>query len=285
VVVSRVRILSDSACDLPEDECRRYGVDLVPLSIRFENEEFTDRVTISTQEFWDRCLAQATLPETSAPSPGSFLEAFDRAADEGATGVIVVSISSKLSGTYQSAMVAAAAYQRLPVAVIDSCSVSMAQGLIAVTLSELATEGYSFDELVATGEQLVAKTGVAAMLATLDHLIKGGRIGGAKAFVGQMLSVKPLIQLRDGVVSEAGRQRTTAKALRQIVDELKAHQPLDRIAIVHANSPFVESLSEMLADVTVNHPLIVASIGPTVGTHGGPGVIGVTWLETFDDVR
>jgi DegV family protein with EDD domain len=283
--MTKVKILSDSACDLPDTECARLGVDLVSLSVRFGNDEFTDRVTITTDEFWELCLTQRVLPETAAPSPGAFLTAFAKAVEEGASAVIVVTLSSKLSGTFQSAKIAADAFQGIPVFVLDSEAVSMGQGVIVAALAEEALAGRSFDELVTLGQVLVTKTGVVAMLDTLDHLIKGGRVGGAKAFIGQMLSIKPLIRLRDGEVSEAGRQRTVSKALRHIADEVKARGSLDRIAVIHANSPHVAALTELVAGISVNHPLIVASIGPTVGTHGGPGAIGIAWLETYDELR
>lgn len=274
-----ISILCDSGCDIPDDWRQRLNIGLVSLSIRFGDEEFTDRVTLSPAQFWERCAAAPSLPETAAPSPGAFLAAYEAAADSGATGIIVVTISAALSATFESARLAAEGFDRIPVFVLDSRAVSMAQGLLAIELAERAQAGADFDELVALARTLPDKVGVEAMLATLEHLIKGGRIGGAKALIGQVLAIKPLLRLKDGLVTEAGRQRTTTKALRALVEAAAQHQPLSRISVVHANSPEVATLTAMLAEIPVAHPLIVADIGPTVGTHGGPGLIGVTWLE------
>jgi len=274
-----IKILCDSGCDIPEDVRQAANIGLVSLSIRFGDDEYTDRVTISTQEFWQRCATSPTLPETAAPSPGAFLAAYEAAAAEGATGIIVVTISAALSATYESARVAASSFDTIPVFILDSRAVSMAQGLLALELNERAQAGATFEELCDYGRTLPDKVGVVAMLATLEHLIKGGRLGGAKALLGTMLNIKPLLQLKDGLVTEAGRQRTTSKALAALVAMAAEHQPLRRVAIVHAASPEVDALTELVASLAVATPLIVADIGPTVGTHGGPGLIGLTWLE------
>jgi len=277
--VAHIQILCDSGCDLPLSERTRLGIGLVSLSIRFGAEEFTDRVDLSPEEFWERCAGAATLPEMAAPSPGAFLAAYEAAAAAGATGIIVVTISAALSATYESARVAAEGFDAIPVHIVDTRAVSMAEGLIAIDLAEAAAAGADFDALVARATSLVPKVGVGAMLVTLEHLIKGGRIGGAKALLGQVLSIKPLLKLENGVVTEAGRQRTTAKALRALVDMVQAAAPLSRLAIMHANSPDLETMKELLSAVPVAHPIVVADIGPTVGTHGGPGLIALAWLE------
>lgn len=280
-----VRILADSACDIPDAELKRLAIGLVSLTIRFGDEEFVDRVTMDSAAFWRRCQSSPSLPETAAPSPGAFVAAFDQCCDEGATGIIVVTISGALSATYQSALVGAASYTRVPVHVVDSRAVSMAQGFIAMELAERALDGASLADLVALSDLLVPRVGVVAMLATLDHLIKGGRIGGAKALLGQVLAVKPLLRLENGVVAEAGRQRTTAKALRALIDEVVKHQPLARLCIVHANSPELAAVQSLVAGIAVEHPVLIADIGSTVGTHGGPGLIGLTWLEAGRTAR
>jgi DegV family protein with EDD domain len=274
----------DSACDLPQSELDRLQITMVSLSIRFGDEEFVDRVTLSTEEFWRRCAQSRTLPETSAPSPGAFRAAYEAAAAEGCGGVVVIALSSALSGTYQSALVAAEAVSDLiDVRVIDSLAVSMAQGLLVIDVAERALEGATLDELEHLALAQRSHVGVVAMLDTLDHLIKGGRVGGAKALIGQVLSIKPLLELRDGVVAEAGRQRTTSRAMASIAATAKSHAPLRRLALVHAQSNQVATLSAMVADLDTEYPMLIADMGPTVGTHGGPGLIGLTWLEARPD--
>ena len=259
---------------------------MVSLSIRFGDEEFVDRVTLSIEEFWRRCAQSRTLPETSAPSPGAFRAAFEAAAHDGCTGVIVLTLSADLSGTYQSAVVARDALGDLiDVRVIDTRAVSMAQGLLVIEIAEMAREGASLDDLERHALDCRSRVGVLAMLDTLDQLIKGGRVGSAKALFGQVLSIKPLLELRDGLVAEAGRQRTTARAMAAIAATARGHAPLRRFALIHAQSAQVATLSALVADVETEFPMLVADMGPTVGTHGGPGLIGLTWLEASPQNR
>jgi DegV family protein with EDD domain len=278
--MARIRVVTDSACDIPEEIAQRLSIDIVSLSIRFGDEEFTDRVDLSPSEFWAKCKASKTLPETAAPSPGAFQAAYERAKSDGCDGVIVITLSALLSATHQSAVLGAEAVKdAIEVRVVDSKAVSMAQGLMVIDVAELASTGADLDALVSDAESLVPKVGVVAMLDTLEHLIKGGRVGGARALLGQVLSIKPLLELKDGVVAEAGRQRTRSKALVAIADVAKSHAPLKRLALVHGASSEVANLEALVNDVETQNPIIVTDMGPVVGTHGGPGIIGLCWIE------
>ena len=278
--MSRIRVVTDSASDLPEAFARRLDVDVVSLTIRFGDEEFTDRVDLTPDLFWAKCKSSKTLPETAAPSPGAFQAAYERARSDGCDGVIVLTLSSLLSATHQSATLAAEAVAGvIDVRVLDTLNVSMGQGLIVIDVAELAPTGASLDELVAHAESLMPKAGVVAALDTLEHLIKGGRVGGAKALLGQVLSIKPLIELKDGIVAEAGRQRTRAKALNAVANVARSHAPLRRLALIQGACTDVAALKALIADIPSEFPLIITDIGPVVGTHGGPGIIGLTWIE------
>jgi DegV family protein with EDD domain len=278
--MARIRVVTDSACDVPEEIARRLNIDIVSLSIRFGDEEFTDRVDLSPEAFWAKCKASKTLPETAAPSPGAFQAAYERAIADGCDGVIVLTLSALLSATNQSAVLGAEAVtDKLPVRVVDTKAVSMAQGLLVIDVAEMAVTGADLEQLVAHAESLVAKVGVVAMLDTLEHLIKGGRVGGARALLGQVLSIKPLLELKDGVVAEAGRQRTRSKALVAIAEVARSHAPLKRLALVHGASSEVANLESLVKDVSTQNPIIVTDMGPVVGTHGGPGIIGLCWIE------
>jgi DegV family protein with EDD domain len=278
--MARIRVITDSACDVPEEIARRLDIDIVSLTIRFGDEEFTDRVDLSPTQFWAKCKKSKTLPETAAPSPGAFQHAYERAKADGCDGVIVLTISAALSATNQSAQLAATTItNEIPVRIVDTKAVSMAQGLLAIEVGELALTGASLDELVEHAEALKSKVGVVAMLDTLEHLVKGGRIGGARALLGQVLSVKPLLELKDGVVAEAGRQRTRAKALQAIVDVAKSHTPLRRLALVHGDAQDIKTTQDMVAQIPTEFALIVTDMGPVVGTHGGPGIVALCWIE------
>ncbi len=275
-----IRVVTDSACDIPEEIARRLDIDIVSLSIRFGDDEFTDRVELTPSAFWAKCKASKVLPETAAPSPGAFQAAFERAKADGCDGVIVLTLSAALSATHQSALLAAdTVAETIAVRVIDTKAVSMAQGLLAIDVAELAQTGATLDQLVEHAQSLISKVGVCAMLDTLEHLVKGGRVGGARALLGQVLSIKPLLELKDGVVAEAGRQRTRAKALSAIAAVARSHAPLRRLAVVHGDAQDVSAFAALIADIPTEFPPIVADIGPVVGTHGGPGIIGVCWVE------
>ena len=186
--VSNVRIVTDSACDLPAEVAGELGITIVPLSIRFGDEEFIDREELSVAEFWTRCVNMSTLPETAAPAPGQFEAVYRKLAAEGATGIVVISLSGQLSATIQSAELAARsviddADTDLDVRIVDSRTVSMGIGTIAVACARAAAEGASIDDVEALAIDLSDRTRVFAALDTLDNLKKGGRIGGAKAFL------------------------------------------------------------------------------------------------------
>lgn len=278
--MAKILIVSDSASDIPVDIAERLNIDIVPLTIRFGDEEFVDRFELTPEEFWAKCKASPVLPETAAPSPGAFQAAFERAKAAGADGVLAVTLGSKLSATHQSATLAAQAVaDQLPVRVLDTNAVTMAEGMIAIDLAEKALGGATLDDLYDRGVELASKTGVAGTIDTLEHLIKGGRLKGAKAIFGSVLSIKPLLELRDGLVEEAGRARTRTKAFAALVEKAKAAGPLDRIAVSHGSSSDVEVIAEMLRAIPSTHPLVVTDIGSTVGTHGGPGIVGVSWIS------
>jgi DegV family protein with EDD domain len=274
--MARIRVVTDSACDLNADLATERGVAIVPLSIRFGSEEFVDGSTLSTDDFWARCAASPVLPETSAPSPGAFQAAFVAAADDGYDGVLSISLSAGVSATYQAAVTAAKTVgDRIPVRTIDSRSMTMGQGLMALDLAELAAGGASLDELTARAEQLIPRTRVFGVVDTLEHLEKGGRIGGARALLGSLLSIKPVVTLVDGVVAEESKQRTRSRSLRYLADKAKTAAPLSRLAVCNGAAADIDEFLEMIEGVQTQHPLVVVDLGPVVGTHTGPGTIGV----------
>ena len=274
--MARIRVVTDSACDLSAELAAEHGVTIVPLSIRFGTEEFVDGSTLSTDDFWARCAASPVLPETSAPSPGAFQEAFLAAADEGYEGVLSISLSAGVSATYQAAVTAAnAVADRIPVRTVDSRLLTMGQGLIALDVADLAGLGATLDELAARAVQLIPRTSVFGVVDTLEHLEKGGRIGGARALLGSLLSIKPVVTLVDGVVAEESKQRTRARSLRYLADKARDSAPLSRLAVCNGAATDIDSFLGMIEGVRSEHPLVVVDLGPVVGTHTGPGTIGL----------
>ncbi|HEX4863178.1 MAG TPA: DegV family protein [Acidimicrobiales bacterium] len=274
-----VRVVTDTACDLPDDIVNEFGIGLVPLRIRFGSEEFVDRVELSTKEFWARCASFDGLPETSAPSPGQFKEAFERMAAEGATGVVCVNLSSKMSATIQAARQAATEIQdRLAVRVVDSLSVTLGQGLITIEAAKRAAEGGSLDDVAQAAETAASRMTVLGVIDTMDNLKKGGRIGGAQALLGTMLSIKPVIEVRDGVVEPESRQRTRGKALRYLADKLREAGPVTSMAAFGADAPDMDSFLAAIEGMQARERILVGDIGPVIGTHAGPGAIGLAWI-------
>jgi len=272
-----VRVVTDSACDLPDDLIERYGVEVVPLTIRFGHEELVDRKELSTDEFWRRLADSDVLPETSAPSAGAFEGAFRRLMDDGATGIICINLSSKLSATMQSAQVAAQAVEaECPVVVVDSLLVSMGLGSLCLTAARRAADGDSLDSIVANVTDRRNRSKLYGTLDTLEFLKKGGRVGNARALLGSMLAIKPVVEVRDGVVEEAGKVRTRSKALRLLVDRVK-EGPFENLAVLHGNAPDLDELLDLLEPLAPREEIVVGQIGPVIGTHAGPRVIGVTF--------
>jgi len=270
-----VRVVTDSACDLPSSTLNQHQISVVPLMIRFGERDFVDREELSTAEFWTRCAASPELPSTAAPSIGSFKETYLRLAREGATGIVVVSLSSALSATMQSAQLAAQDPEVtavIRVEIVDSRSVSLGLGMIAVAAAEAAAQGQSIDEVADTARRLVPLTHIWAAFDTLENLKKGGRIGGAKAFLASALAIKPIIVCRDGEVHEGGKQRTRAKALAFLVDRVREHKNVTRIAVAHADCSDVDGFVEMLRPFAPGE-ILVGDIGAVIGTHAGRGTM------------
>jgi DegV family protein with EDD domain len=276
--MSLVRIVTDSACDLALDHAASLGVEVVPLTIRFGDEEFVDRVELSVDEFYERLARSPQLPETAACSPGQFEEAFRKLADEGASAIVCIDMSSELSATMQSAQLAAKAVEGdVDVRVIDSRSVSLGLGSQVIAAAKAARRGTSVDEIVAMVGDMVGRTRVYGTLDTLENLKKGGRIGNARALLGTLLSFKPGIEVRDGVVHEAGRPRTRRKALHWLDDKVLSLPEVENLYVMHGNAPDLDEFLELLAPRFPRADVRVALVGAVIGTHGGPRVMGVTF--------
>ncbi|MGP8207364.1 MAG: DegV family protein [Acidimicrobiales bacterium] len=276
----KVRIVTDSASDLPQEMADALGIVIVPLHVRFGADELVDRQELTVAEFWARCAASPDLPETAAPSPGAFKSAFEALFAEGAEGVACVTLSSKLSATNEAASQAARAMpDGAPLVVLDSLSVTMGQGLMAVAAAEAASDGADLDQVVAAAESTRARLTVCGVIDTLENLRRGGRIGGAAAALGTLLSIKPVIEVRDGVVEQESKQRTRAKSLSYLAQKVRSAGPLERLAVVDAQAPDFAEFLALVADVRSTKPRVVGEIGPVIGTHAGPGTIGVVWVR------
>ncbi len=274
--MSRVAIVTDSVSDLPPEVAARQGITVVPLFVSFGSETFRPNVDLTTDEFWARMLApDAPFPTTAAAAPGDFRAAFEGAFDGGADGVVCVNASDGLSGTYKSARVAAGMLEGREIHVIDSRTASMGIGMLAQIGAELAAEGVSAAEIARVLEERKRDVDLFVALDTLEYLKRGGRISGARAAVGSMLSVKPIITVIDGVVDNADRVRSRAKA-RDRVLELLTQRPLERACLLHTTQADVEEFRGRFLERSGLEPERVQTmtVGPSVGPHLGPGCVG-----------
>ncbi len=273
-----VKIVTDSSCDLPDALVSELGIDVVPLTIRFGSEELVDRVDLTPAEFWARCATSAELPSTAAPAPGAFEEVFRRAAAAGAEGVMCVVLSSKLSATGESAQAAARAVADVvPVKVVDSLSVSLGHGVMAVQGARRAAAGATLDEIAAMAEDMAGRTKIFATLDTLEYLKKGGRIGAAQALLGSLLSIKPCIEVVDGKVEPGPKQRTRSRSLQWLADQVGAEAGVENLAVLHGDAPDVDTLLGLLAPHFPRQQIVIGQLGAVVGAHTGPRTIGVAF--------
>ena len=274
-----IRIVTDSASDISLEEAEDLGIEIVPLSVRFGEAEYTDLVDLSVSDFYQKMSESDLLPSTAAPSPGAFEAAFKRCAEAGAEGVICINLSLALSATGQAAQLAADALaDTLPVKCIDSKSITCGLGTIIRKAAEAAKNGGSMDDIVSLVENLTGRTRIFATLDTLENLKKGGRIGGAKAMLGTMLQFKPCLDLSSGEVVEAGRQRTRKKSLIWLKEVLESEGEISELSIIHGDAPDLEEFATLISDIIPIDQIRINQLGAVIGTHGGPRVLGVTYL-------
>ena len=280
--MSRVAILTDSASDLDPAQAAEEGIGIVPLLVTFGSETFKSGVDLSTADFWKRMVApDAPFPTTAASSPGAFKEAYEAAFAAGADAIVSVHVAGALSGTIKSAQIARDMLPEREIHIVDSLGASMAEGILARLGVRLAAEGRSAAEIAVTLESRAPDMRIYLTLETLAYLRKGGRISGAQAAIGTLLSVKPIIRVQAGVVDTVDKVRTRTKARERLLD-LICERPIERLAILHTISPDVEAFRDAVldrapggldpADVTVN------LVGPSVGPHLGPGCVGAAIL-------
>lgn len=269
-----IRIVTDSAADLPAAIAGKAGIAVVPLTVRFGDETFSD---LTPDEFWRKLNASSEVPATAAPSAGAFEEVYAKLESDGATGIVSVHLSSKLSATAQSATVAASS-SKVPVEVVDSLGASATTGLLALKASELAAAGATIDEISSELKAMIHRTKLYAVIDTLEYLRRGGRIGGAQALLGTMLQVKPVISVVEGVVEPVTRVRTKLRALQHIANLVEAEAArIERLVLLNANAPDVGTLAGMIRPLVEFEEDDIWTLGATVGAHCGPGALGVVY--------
>jgi DegV family protein with EDD domain len=273
-----VRIVTDSTADLADAQQRAAGITVVPLNVRFGDQVFRDHVDLSSDDFFARLKTSPQLPKTSQPAVGAFEEVFRRYRDAG-DDVVAVLISGKVSGTVGAASAAARSVDGEHIDVIDSFTTSMALGFLAIEAARLAKAGADRKVVAERVRELVPRARVLAAVDTLTYLEKGGRIGRARALLGSLLNVKPLITLQDGEVAPLGRARGRPQAIDRLVELLQRDGKLSHLAVLHGGAPTdAQRLKERVAGNYPGLEIPLAETGAVIGTYTGPGVIGFTYL-------
>jgi DegV family protein with EDD domain len=278
--MSKVAIVTDSSTNIPADIIKEHDLHIVPLTVIWEDENYYDGVDITTTEFYNRLKTAKVMPSTSQPSVADF-EALFRSLHEKGNDILAILISEDLSGTISSATQAKKLLPEANIEIVNSKSIAMALGFPVLTAAKAAKGGASLTECKRIAEEACPKTGVIFVVETLEFLHRGGRIGGAKRFVGTLLNVKPILALEDGKVVSLDSVRTHKKALARVVELIeertKGHKNI-RLATLHGNNP--DTAKDILEEASRKiNPIeeVFSEVSPVVGTHTGPGVVGLAY--------
>jgi len=275
-----VKIVTDSLSDITSDIAQGLGITVVPLTVSFGRESFLDRITMTTDEFYKRLAHGTTWPTTTQPPPSDFVNVCNKLAEE-TDEILVITLSSKLSGTYESALNAKGMIKgKCRIEVIDSLTVAMGLGLIVIAAAKAAQAGANLDEVADLVRRAMPRSHVVMLFDTLKYLAKGGRIGKAQGLLGSLLSVKPILTMRDGEVSPLTRVRSRAAGVDYLYNFVAGFSKIEEMAVEHATTPDdADKLVERLSALFPKERIYRSTISPVVGTYAGPGVLSVTVLE------
>jgi len=269
-----VKVVTDSSADLPDQLAQELGITVVPIYVRFGEEVYRDRVNISEDEFYQRLEHDPAHPTTIQPGPQDFLEVYQKLSP-GADGIVSIHISGKLSGTCNSALMAKDMMEgACPIEVVDSYAVTMGLGLIVIAAAQMAKAGESMDKIVEEAKRAIPQLHLLALFDTLKYLLLGGRIGKARALLGSILNVKPMVSLKDGEVVPAGQARNRAKGMDKLFDFVKNAADIQDLAVVYNTMPDeAQTLVERIGSVFDREKIRIARVGPALGVHMGPGML------------
>lgn len=279
--MSAIRIVTDSTAYLPQEIIGKWALKVVPLKVNFDTEVFSEGVDLSNDEFYERLKHAEKLPTTSQPSVGDFKVAYEELLAGGAEGIISIHIAEGISGTVQSARAAAAEMGGAQISAVNSRVTGPALAMIVIRIAEEIEAGKTLPELTALAEELALSTRIFFVVDTLEYLHKGGRIGGAQAFMGSMLNVKPILSL-DNIIEPVDKARGRAKAVARMIEMAREELAGRRAKIAFTHTRNLEAIMQMKDQVVqaLNCdpvPVIINEIGPVIGTHIGPGVLSVAF--------
>ena len=271
-----IRIVTDSSADLPPEIVGQWEITVVPCNVVMDDVTYKDGVDISTDEFYQKLTTSARVPTTSQPSPADIQAVYQKLTDEGHQ-VVSIHVSRKLSGTVNAAEQAKTALgDSASIMVMDSQTASLSLGLLAISAAKLAREGLPLEELAEAVQSEVPLTHCILALDTLEYLQKGGRIGKAQAFLGSVLSVKPILKVQDGEVHPVERPRNMDRAVRRLAELAGDYAPVRQLGVIYSTEPDrANTLKQRLGDLFSADEVITSRFGSTLGTYVGPKAVGV----------
>jgi len=271
-----VKIVTDCLGDIPSKVAQELGISVIPLSIHFGNEVYLDGVDLTTEQFYQKLVSSKTLPTTSVPPLGTFIEVYDKLAEE-TDEILVITVSRKLSAVYEAALQAIPQMKKkCRVEVIDSLTILMAEGLVVIESAKAAKTGASLDEVIELTRRNIPRVDARMAFDTLEYLKKGGRIGKAQAFLGSLVKFHPILGIRDGEVFPISRERSRSKAIDYLHNFVMRYSHIYGMAVEDATTPDeAEALAERLSSMFPRENIYRSKVSPVIGVHVGPRVLGV----------
>lgn len=270
----KVQIVTDSTCDIPEELIRELAIKVVPIYIRFGEKTYKDGIEITKNQFYSMLTSLSVKPATSQPTPEDFYNTYVGHCDR-AEGIVSIHISSKISGTYNSAMIAKKTLRsRCPIEIIDSKFNSAGLGLVVAAAARAAKAGANFSEVISETNRAITQTRMFGMFSTMKYLAQSGRVNKTIAAAASILNVMPLLTFYDGEIIRAGLVRTTQKGIERIYDFVRKNTPITELSIVHSEvAEQAQQLRKRLIEFMQEEKIPVSDLGASLGVHGGPGVL------------
>ncbi len=275
-----IRIVTDSTADLPEEVCAEHHLTVIPLYVNIEGRSYLDGVELSRKEFYEGLPRYAATPTTSAPGTGVFLQAYQKLADEGASGILTIHIAASLSNTFSVAQLAAEEMRGIPVTVFDGGQITLGTGLLALEAAKAAQAGASMDDIVALLRDLTTHTHSFAALDTVQFLRRSGRLSALQFALGTLLQIKPLLKMHQGEIG-LERVRTSSRAVERLIELANELGSLEHVSVVHTHAPErAEALRQRWPELFPSgQPSFTAEVTPVIGAHVGPGAVGLVCIK------
>lgn len=278
-----IRLITDSTADLPASMVEQYNIRVLPLTVRFGDQQYKDKEELGSQEFYEKLSQAEELPTTSQIPPETFIQAFQEEIDKG-NQIIGIFISSQASGTFQSANIAKAEFPDATIILIDSMMLCMGMGLLVITVARMLQEGKTIEEILAKVEQLKGKIEHLFCVDTLKYLRKGGRIKASTAILGEVLNIKPILNVEDGITQTIGKVRGSKKIIPYYVNHIKQTIDIENtkfMSVCHAVQPELaeKMIQKIREEINFQGEIIESEVGAVIGTHSGPGVLAVFYVK------